>query len=175
MSCLSPPPVPEFGSRNDSGKIIFQNYFADWFTLEFQNNTDNSINHTHYRVTREQRARLWQPWMKYDATEENETSLEFIATTRKDHFNDVYQIMPNDSVAIYTCPNGWVFNNSNNISHTARCLNWTEGWAILSKKLSTADISAFLQLISKLSLLDKLARLSFSCSLDLLLISIKQI
>ena len=125
VSCLSPPPVPQFGLRNDSGKIIFQNYFADWFTLEFQNNTDNSINHTHYRVTREQRARLWQPWMKYDATEENETSLEFIATTREDHFNDVYQIMPNDSVAIYTCPNGWVFNNSNNISHTARCLNWT--------------------------------------------------
>ena len=109
MSCLSPPPVPEFGSRNDSGKILFQNYFADWFTLEFQNNTDGSINHKHYnvvnvwliepsvlvwinRVTREQRARLWQPWMKYDATEENETSLEFIATTREDHFNDVYQI-----------------------------------------------------------------------------------
>ena len=84
--------MPEFGSRDDSGKIIFQNYFADWFTLEFQNNTDGSLNHTHYRVTREQRARLWQPWMKYDATEENETSLEFIATTREDHFNDVYQI-----------------------------------------------------------------------------------
>ena len=109
---------------------------------KFQNNTDGSINHKHYnvvnvwliepsvlvwinRVTREQRARLWQPWMKYDATEENETSLEFIATTREDHFNYVYQIMPNESVAIYTCPNGWVFNNSNNISHTARCLNWT--------------------------------------------------
>ena len=63
--------------------------------------------------------------MKYDAAKENETSLEFIATTREDHFNYVYHIMPNESVAIYTCPNGWVFNNSNNISHTARYLNWT--------------------------------------------------
>ena len=31
-----------------------------------------------------------------------------------------------------------------------------KGWAILSKKLSTADISAFLQLIGKLSLSEKI-------------------
>ena len=126
VSCLTPPPVPQFGLRNDSGgPPLFQNYFSDWFNLHFTNNTDGSMNHTHYRVARGQRARLWQPWMKYDSTQENETGLEFIAMTKEDHFNDVYQIMPNDSIAVYTCPNGWVFNNSNNISHTARCLNWT--------------------------------------------------
>ena len=125
VSCLSPPPIPQFGLRNDSGNIIFENYASDWFTLHFTNNSDGTVNHTHYRVTRAQRARLWQPWMKYDAAEENETSLEFIAISKEDHFNDVYSIMPNDSTAVYTCPIGWVFNNSNNISHTARCLNWT--------------------------------------------------
>ena len=114
------------------------------FTLHFTNNSDGTVNHTHYRVTRAQRARLWQPWMKYGAAEENETSLEFIAISKEDHFNDVYSIMPNDSTAVYTCPIGWVFNNSNNISHTARCLNWT--W--------TADFDTAMPCVRKSNILE---------------------
>ena len=63
--------------------------------------------------------------MKYDASEEIETDLEFIAHSIDDHFNDVYEIMKNNSRVVYTCPKGWVFMDSNNISQVAYCRNWT--------------------------------------------------
>ena len=42
-----------------------------------------------------------------------------------DHFNDVYEIAINGSTEKYTCPEGWHFQNSKNISHFVQCLNWT--------------------------------------------------
>ena len=125
VSCLAPPPVPKFGGRDDSGEVLFQNYASDWFELNFMNNTDETLNQTHYLVTRSQRAKLHQPGITYDASDLDENNLNFVAQNKDDHFNDVYQIMTNASNATYTCPRGWVFQNSNNISHTARCLNWT--------------------------------------------------
>jgi hypothetical protein len=124
VSCLSPPPVPRFGYRNDTNEVFYQNYHSDWFTLNFINNSDGTLNQTHHRVTRVERMKLYQPLMSYTAPGEHETNLEFFAENKDDHFNDVYQIMPNGSIAVYTCPDGWVFQNSNNISHTARCLDW---------------------------------------------------
>ena len=63
--------------------------------------------------------------MKYEISEEIEMDLEFIAQSKDEHFNDVYEIMKNDSKAVYTCPQGWVFQDSHNISQVAYCRNWT--------------------------------------------------
>ena len=124
VSCLEPPPVPQFGIRNDSGFVLLENYASNWFSLEFINPVDGIYNHTHYKVSREQRLKLYQPWIPYDSSSLEDTNMEFIAESREDHFNDVYQIEKNESQAIYTCPVGWVFANSNNITHTATCINW---------------------------------------------------
>ena len=125
VSCLQPPPVPKFGLRNETGTPFLENYAADWFTIDFVNNSDNTLNHTHYRIRRSERAKLYQPWMDWDASAPNDTNLEFFAQSKDDHFNDVYQIMLNGSFANYSCPLGWVFNSSNNITHRARCLDWS--------------------------------------------------
>lgn len=128
MSCLAPPPVPQFGLRDDNGTALRQNYRSDWFQLDFVNNSDGSVNHTHYRVSRTERALLYQPGVPYQPTELKEFNLVFIARNRSERFNAVYEIKLNASTAVYTCPRGWVFNNSNNISHTATCLHWN--WVV---------------------------------------------
>ena len=71
------------------------------------------------------RAKLWQPWMVYNSGENIEYNLGFTATSREDHFNDVYQIQENGTKVTYTCPPGWVFENSFNITQTAYCENGT--------------------------------------------------
>ena len=126
--CINPPKVPKFGSRNSTGYIVEENYYSTWFKLEFFNETDSTPNLTHYRVSREQRSKLFQPWMPYTPSVLTDTNLEFLATSHEDHFNDVYQIMPNDSTVAYMCPLGWVFEASNNVTHYAYCRNWT--WII---------------------------------------------
>ena len=126
--CLAPPVVPQFGSRLEDGEIIEQNYMSSWFNLNFINNTDGNVNMTHYRITRAERDKLYQPWIPYVASDLTELDLSFIAESKDDHFNEVYQIMPNDSVVEYECPLGWVFQDSNNISNFAYCRNWT--WTV---------------------------------------------
>ena len=63
--------------------------------------------------------------MVYDPLENVERDLGFIATSREDPFNDVYQIKENGTNATYTCPVGWVFESSFNITQTAYCENGT--------------------------------------------------
>ena len=128
VSCLDPPPVPRFGLQSDSGEVIFENYISDWFTLQFTNNSDGTTNQTNYRITRDQRAKLYQPWMVFDENELKEYNIELFAQSNEDHFNGVYEIMKNGSSVVYECPKGWVFNSSNSITHMARCLNWT--WVV---------------------------------------------
>ena len=89
---------------------------------------EGNVNLTHYRITRAERDKLYQPWIPYVASDLKELDLSFIAESKDDHFNDVYQIMPNDSVVEYECPLGWVFQDSNNISNFAYCRNWT--WTV---------------------------------------------
>ncbi len=125
VSCLAPPPVPQFGLRNSSGHIVKQNYRADWFNLAFINNSDGSFNFTTYSVTRASRLKLYQPWMTYNASQVTETNLQILVGSSGDFFNDVYEIVLNGSNATYTCPLGWVFEDSHNISQYAYCLNWT--------------------------------------------------
>ena len=128
VSCLDPPPVPRFGLRKETGTPLFENYASDWFTIDFVNNSDNTLNHTHLRIRRSERTKLYQPWMDWDSSSPNDTNLEFFAQSKDDHFNEVYQIMPNGSFVNYSCPLGWVFNSSNNITHRARCLDWS--WVV---------------------------------------------
>ena len=125
VSCLAPPPVPKFGARNSSGSIVQQNYMSDWFQLSFVNNSDGSFNFSMFSVTRASRRRLFQPLTPYNASMVNETNLKIFVRTKDDFFNDVYEIRTNGSRAIYTCPLGWVFENSHNISQYAYCYNWT--------------------------------------------------
>ena len=123
--CLDPPAVPQFGARNTTGDVIRENYWSSWFNLTFLNNTNGDFNLTHYNITRSERDKLYQPWIPYVSSELKEYDLSFTAESKDDHFNDVYQIMANDSIVEYKCPLGWVFQDSNNISHYAYCQNWT--------------------------------------------------
>jgi hypothetical protein len=125
VSCLAPPPVPKFGTRNSTGFITQQNYVSDWFQLSFLDNTDGSFNFSTYVVTRSVRNRLFQPLTPYNASAVNETNLKILVKSKDDFFNDVYEIRLNGSNATYTCPIGWVFENSHNISQYAYCNNWT--------------------------------------------------
>ena len=125
VSCLAPPSVPRFGKRNDTGAPLYQNYESSWFNISFIDNDDGSANHTHFNITRESRNKLYQPWMVYDASDLVETNLAFIARNQSEHFNDVYEIKVNGSEETYTCPVGWHFQDSKNITHVTRCLNWT--------------------------------------------------
>jgi hypothetical protein len=125
VSCLAPPPVPQFGYRNATGGVVEENYLSSWFRLSFLNNSDGSFNFTTFSVTRASRKKLYQPWMPYNASVINETNLQIYVATNKNFFNDVYQIMVNGSNVTYTCPLGWVFKDSNNITQYAYCVNWT--------------------------------------------------
>ena len=134
-SCLSPPPVPEFGFRADkqtgdlllspTSNILYQNYQSDWFNLSFVNMSNGFMNHTHYLVTRAQRNKLFMPWMVYEPDKTIEKDLQIIVRNRTDFFNDVYEIVPHGGNATYTCPPGYVFEDSKNISQIAYCNNGT--------------------------------------------------
>ena len=52
VSCLAPPPLPKFGTRNSMGIPVNENYHSSWFNISFINNTDSSLNHSHYKITR---------------------------------------------------------------------------------------------------------------------------
>ena len=66
-----------------------ENYISTWFTLSFLNASDGSPNKTHQLVSRAQRARLFQPWMEWQAANTTETGLQFAAKDQFSHFNDV--------------------------------------------------------------------------------------
>ena len=117
VSCLAPPPVPTFGKRNSSGYVEWQNYQSSWFTLAFHNDSS-------HLVSRAQRNILYQPWIPYDSSKLTEGPLSFHAKDHLAHFNDVYEIRTNATVESYTCPLGWVFEHSNNMTHSAICLDW---------------------------------------------------
>lgn len=42
-SCLSPPPVPAFGLRDQDGIVTHQNYFASWFLLSFIGDASTNV------------------------------------------------------------------------------------------------------------------------------------
>ena len=121
-----------------------ENYISTWFTLSFLNASDGSPNKTHHLVSRAGRARLFQPWMEWQAANTTESGLQFAAKDQFSHFNDVsneklllpyinctvlfniqiYEIQPNGSIENYTCPVGWHYQDTKNISHSVVCLDW---------------------------------------------------
>ena len=108
-------------------KLIYENYRSNWFELSFVNSTNGTesiMNHTHYLVTRAQRNKLFMPWMVYDETA-IEKDLKIVVQNRTDFFNDVYEIVTHGGNATYTCPPGYVFEDSKNISQIAYCNNGT--------------------------------------------------
>ena len=62
--------------------------------------------------------------MVYNAAQLTETGLQFTAASKEDHFNPVYEIRSNGSLAEYSCPLGWVFQDSHNTTHRALCSDW---------------------------------------------------
>ena len=64
-----------------------------------------------------ERNRLYQPDMEYDASQLLDTDLEMVAENSSAHLNDLYEIVAEGGTAIYTCPEGWVFENSTNVTH----------------------------------------------------------
>ena len=126
-SCLTPPPVPLFGNKNKFGNIERENYEASWFSLTFLETTE--YEKQKYVVSRAVRKKLYQPWMKYNSAELYERNLRFVAQDQFDHFNDVYEIVPENGKATYTCPLGWVFEGTKNVTQTAVCEKWE--WNVL--------------------------------------------
>ena len=123
-SCLNPPPVPMFGFRDSSNNTVYENYASSWFNLSFVHG-NLSLSNLTYLVTRDSRKKLYQPLMIYDSNELYDQNLSFEATNHSDFFHDVYEIIPEGGTADYTCPLGWVFEDSKNTTQTAICRNWT--------------------------------------------------
>ena len=92
-SCLEPPSVPKFGSKNSSGQTVEENYVANWFYLTFINSSDKALKQEKFKVSRNTRSKLYQPWIPYDLSNVTESNLEFIAESQDDHFNNVYEIV----------------------------------------------------------------------------------
>ena len=111
-SCLNPPPVPTFGTQN-SNEI---NFNSTWFTVETQ-----AI--PYYQVVAN-RTRYHRPGVLYDVNNTTESVKVGMNNSYRD-FRAIYGIMPEGAIANYTCPLGYVFNNSFNIFFEAFCSNWT--------------------------------------------------
>ena len=111
-SCLDPPPVPSFGGFNTEEV----NYNANWFSIE------NLANQS-YKIS-SNRTRPHRPGLLYDPNNTTET-VEIIMANSSEEFNAVYGIVQEGFIANYSCPLGFVFNNSFNIFFEATCSNWT--------------------------------------------------
>ena len=98
-SCLDPPPVPAFAAF----KSEEVNFNSTWFELHAQ--TDLV-----YKLINN-RTRLHRPQLFYDP--KNITDLvDIFLTNNSGDFRQLYGILPEGTVVNYTCPLGYVFNNS---------------------------------------------------------------
>ena len=119
-ACLHPPPVPAFGDFDSetSGIDTKVNYVSNWFDLEYI-----SGNETYFKISKD-RERLHQPHWPYSA--DNVTDMIEIKT--EDNlvdFHSIYTIFKEGKVANYTCPEGFIFEDTHNITYNAFCTNWT--------------------------------------------------
>ena len=111
-SCLSPPPVPSFAAFN-SKEVNFE---SSWFNIEAH---EGQV----YRISKT-RTRLHRPEWFYDPANVTE-EVEIFLTNNTGEFTDIYEIVPDGVVVNYTCPLGFVFNDSFSIYFEAECRNWT--------------------------------------------------
>ena len=120
-SYLTPPPIPSFGifetqNNNVSGRF---NYKSSWFSLNYLPGNESL-----YQITVEDLKRLHQPHWPYD--EANLTDeIQFTVENNSEHFNAAYKIVAERREVNYTCSDGYVFQDTHNITQRAVCRNWT--------------------------------------------------
>ena len=114
-ACLSPPPLPTF-ARPDTEQV---NFNSSWFQIEGGEGT--------WLVLASTKERQHQPEWVYDAaniTDDIKLNVSIDMLTADDLI-DLYEIHVNGSRASYSCPLGYVFRNTSNITQVALCSNWT--------------------------------------------------
>ena len=123
-SCSDSPQVPMFGNSSN-GTIIIENYKASWFNLSFLRAEieSNSSEEQQYLITRDVRKISYSPLVNYDRNNLFEENLTLIAKSQFDPLHNVYEIIPHNGEVNYTCPAGWVFEGSKNVTQTSTCQN----------------------------------------------------
>ncbi len=111
-SCLEPPPVPSFASFGSDEK----NFHSSWFEIHAQ---EDSV----YKLTNV-RIRQHHPEWFYDKLNITD-EVQIFTSNSSANFKEIYGTMPNGTIVNYTCPLGYVFNDSFNIFFEAVCQNWT--------------------------------------------------
>ena len=111
-SCLQPPAVPAFAAWNTTQL----NYRASWFQLE-------SVNNTFYQISNV-KTRLHRPEWIYDLNNLTDDIIILMESNTED-FQELYTILENGTTVNYTCPLGWIFEGTHNITNFATCHNWT--------------------------------------------------
>ena len=121
---LDSPQVPMFGNSSN-GTIIIENYKASWFNLSFLRAEieSNSSEEQQYLITRDVRKISYSPLVNYDRNNLFEENLTLIAKSQFDPLHNVYEIIPHNGEVNYTCPAGWVFEGSKNVTQTSTCQN----------------------------------------------------
>ena len=113
VSCLTSPPVPAFGAYDS----LAVNYVSSWFNVT---NSGTPM----YKVFAIKR-RLHQPDRIYDVSNTTESVEILMNSSITGNFNKLYSIVTEGENVTYTCPKGYVFNATHNISFVAYCINWT--------------------------------------------------
>ena len=111
-SCLQHPAVPAFAVWNTTQV----NYEASWFKLETYNKTSYQISNL--------KTRRHRPEWIYDAYNLTD-NINILVNSNTEDFQSLYTILPEGSVVNYTCPLGFIFEGTHNISQFATCRNWT--------------------------------------------------
>ena len=122
-ACLHPPPVPAFGNyASEITEIDTRvNYISNWFDLKYLPGNESYIMIGSYRE------RLHQPHWPYDPDNSSDL-VELIIENNKIDYYPIYAIFSENEVANYTCPDGYIFENTHNITYSAVCRNWTWEW-----------------------------------------------
>jgi hypothetical protein len=102
-----------FGKQNSTAK----NYKSSWFDLSFYNDTD-------YEVSRTQLNKRLQPGVTYTPEDLSAVDISFFAKNNHVPFNDVYEVRLNGTIESYSCPLGWVLENSTSRVQNVTCLDW---------------------------------------------------
>ena len=69
------------------------------------------------------RERLHQPWWDYDDSNTTDV-VSVVMESNTEDFSDLYAIVKNETVVSYTCPYGYIFEGTNDITVYATCSNW---------------------------------------------------
>ena len=116
--CMNPPKLPSFSSNPTSVDMKSILFTSSWFDIK-----PAPANGSVYLLSAV-RTRRHQPGWKYDVS--NTTDSMFVYT-EDNHVDlaDLYPIFSANHTVNYTCPEGYVFDHSNNILMSLTCINGT--------------------------------------------------